>query len=1106
MSTQRSQSNPVVGLRNCARGFVLPSRMKFKSGHLPSGIVPVLGATGMRRNNDLAGSDMEICTDSDDEGYGIQHSLDSSPQDDKIPNANGHSEFSSYVEKISNMKALNKQGFYGQGNNNLAADAPSAPPLSSSVQEINTVAEQFSTCRANRTPCPGNSSVFSKMDGGSTTKSTQLRSKSQDSTTNRISDPPVRNGTVSSCSILARLPTFHASALGPWYAVCSYEACVRLCLHSWATGCLEAPIFLENECALLRNAFGLHQVLLQPEEELLRKRSSELVSEGAALKPKKTFGKMKIQVKKVKMALDPPTGCSFSSLKQSKVKLESLRLRMSNVKSTLSSEWKALRKDRVAPPIPANGSFSCKSMAYVHACTHYLKEVSGLVRIGVTTFRNNSSSYEVVQETYSCSLRLKSSTEEDTVRIQPGSNETHVFLPDGLGDDLVIDVLDSKGKYYGRVVAQVADIAEDPCGPVAETVAYDLVLEAALKAQHIQQRNLLIHGTWRWLVTEFGSYYGISDAYTKLRYLSYVMDVATPTADCLNLVYELLLPVVMKGKNKRALSHQEVGLGFPLPGSCSSIEWFLGILSLEDVLLSNRILGEISVQIEQTIALVFENYKSLDESSPSGMMDVLRPASGLVAPALAPALKLYTLLYDILSPEAQLKQCSLNLPLFEVRISVQTAVKKRCRRHLAETDELLTSNSNNSTMDPVLLNLHHRSFVDLPNLSSSIYSTGLCNRLRAFFEGSPPNGLSPPVTELVIATADFQRDLSEWNISPIKGGVDAKELFHSYIIRWIEEKRLALLELCKVDKVKWSSVRSQNFTNPFVDDMYDRLKETLVEYEVILHRWPEYAFVLESAIADVERAIVEILDKNYADVLSPLRDNMIPIKLGLKYVQKIAKGNVCPYTVPDELGILLNSMKRMLDVLRPKIETQLKFCVSCIPNGGSDVPGDRLSEVTVMLRTKFKSYIQAVVEKLAENSRLHNATKLKKIIQEANESIAESDVRGRMQPLKDLVAKTIDYLHSLFDTQLFLIICRGFWDCMGQDVLRILQSRKDNMGCYKGSRVILTVLDDMFALEIQQLLGNALQEKDLQPPRSIVEVRAMLCKDAGTEKGNNYYY
>ena len=32
------------------------------------------------------------------------------------------------------------------------------------------------------------------------------------------------------------------------------------------------------------------------------------------------------------------------------------------------------------------------------------------------------------------------------------------------------------------------------CGSVAETVAYDLVLEVAMKAQHFQHRNLLIHG------------------------------------------------------------------------------------------------------------------------------------------------------------------------------------------------------------------------------------------------------------------------------------------------------------------------------------------------------------------------------------------------------------------------------------------------------------------------------------------------------------------------------------------------------------------------------------------------------------------------------------
>ncbi|RHN53989.1 hypothetical protein MtrunA17_Chr5g0401841 [Medicago truncatula] len=39
---------------------------------------------------------------------------------------------------------------------------------------------------------------------------------------------------------------------------------------------------------------------------------------------------------------------------------------------------------------------------------------------------------------------------------------------------------------------------------------------------------------------------------TKLRYLSYVMDVPTPTTDCLNLVYDLLEPPVITRKNSNA--------------------------------------------------------------------------------------------------------------------------------------------------------------------------------------------------------------------------------------------------------------------------------------------------------------------------------------------------------------------------------------------------------------------------------------------------------------------------------------------------------------------------------------------------------------------------
>ncbi|KAF3642695.1 hypothetical protein FXO38_20974 [Capsicum annuum] len=36
---------------------------------------------------------------------------------------------------------------------------------------------------------------------------------------------------------------FMPSALGPWHRVLPYDARVRLCLHAWARGCVEASMF-----------------------------------------------------------------------------------------------------------------------------------------------------------------------------------------------------------------------------------------------------------------------------------------------------------------------------------------------------------------------------------------------------------------------------------------------------------------------------------------------------------------------------------------------------------------------------------------------------------------------------------------------------------------------------------------------------------------------------------------------------------------------------------------------------------------------------------------------------------------------------------------------
>ncbi|CAM0944009.1 unnamed protein product [Alopecurus aequalis] len=1001
------------------------------------------------------------------------------------------------------------------------SDVPSAPPINDYSQEASPTPHCDTRTSANASVSDGSAVQKEENDDG--ILGANLPGKTDRSTLNG------RHSSRPSSSIPLRVPTFHASLQGPWYSVLAYDACVRLCLHAWARGCMEAPVFLENECTLLRDKFSLQDVLLRSEEELMTKRASELVTEGAASKPKKTIGKMKVQVRKVRMSVDMPSGCNFSSLPV--VKFDSVKHRLSNVQSSITSGWESVRRVQVSPHLPPNSSFSKHSIAYMQASAQYIKQVSGLLKVGVTTLRSSSAD-EIQQETYSCKLRLKSSPEDDVVPMQPGSGETHVFFPDSLGDDLIIDVSDSKGKPCGRVVAQVATMAEEPAdklrwwsiyrepehelvgrvhlyvqyataadenntkyGSVAETVAYDIVLEVAMKAQHIQQRNLVLQGSWKWLLTEFASYYGVSDAYTKLRYLSYIVDIATPTADWLNLVHELLLPVLMKSHGAATLSHQE-----------------------------NRILGEVEEQIEQTLAMVFENYKCLDESMVSGLVENFRPPTGSAASALEPAIKLYSLLHDVLSPEAQLRLCGY----------FQAAARKRSRRHMIETDEFVAGSSEGIKMDLVSfttayqkmkslchnlrneiftdieIHNHHilPSFVDLPNLTASIYSVELSNRLRSFLVACPPAGPSPPVADLVIATADFQKDLASWNICPIKAGVDAKELFHLYIVLWIEDKRRALLDNCRLDKIKWSGVRTQHMTTPFVDEMYDLLKNTLTEYEVIICRWPEYIFVLENAIADVEKAVIDSLERQYADILAPLKDCIAPKKFGLKYVQKLTKRNsTCPYIVPEDLGILLNTMKRLLDVLRPRIESHLRSWSSCIPHGGNSAAiGERLSEVTVTLRAKFRNYMQAVVEKLSENTRMQNTTKLKKIIQDSKELVMESDIRSRMQDLKDQLIEAINHVHKVSEVHVFVAICRGLWDRMGKDVLSFLENRKENRAWYKGARVAVSVLDDTFASQMQQLLGNTLQQKDLEPPRSIMEVRSILCKDAPRQKNSSFYY
>uniref|UniRef100_A0A0D9VEN7 Uncharacterized protein n=1 Tax=Leersia perrieri TaxID=77586 RepID=A0A0D9VEN7_9ORYZ len=572
-------------------------------------------------------------------------------------------------------------------------------------------------------------------------------------------------------------------------------------------------------------------------------------------------------------------------------------------------------------------------------------------------------------------------------------------------------------------------------GPAVDTIVYDMILEAAMRAQNFNSKMLHVSGSWKWLLDEFSDYYGVSEAYRKLRYLSYILNVATPTKDCLELTYELLLPV-MKARVDRTLTRQERSI----------------LLDCED-------------QIKSLLAVVFENYKSLDENSPSGLSDLFGPIPDCAAPSLAPAVQIFS-----------------------------TAAAKRCRRHMIETDEFMSSNNDSLLTDPMAISAAYLKMktiynsIDLPNIAASLYSTVLCKRLKGFLSASPPSRPLEHVAELLIATADFERDLDSWQVRPVHGGVVSRELFHGYIM--IEDTRLQLLDNCRADKFSCPAVST---TSMFVEQMYEQIKESINEYGVVINRWPHYLMSLESAIADVEREIMKALEKQYMETLIPLRDG-IP-KILEKQVQRLTRRqSISPYVVPNQLGTFMNTVKRMLDVLYCRVEDSIKSWAAYLTiTNGNAVFGEQMNSITVMLRKKYKKYLQAIVEKLVSNAQANRNSRLKRILEETRESEGEGEIRERMQPLRVHLADCIYNLHEVFSIRIFVAICRGFWDKLGQIVLRFLESRKENRIWYRGSDYALGILDDVFASEMQKLLGNSLQEKDLDPPQSVLDARSILC-------------
>lgn len=72
-----------------------------------------------------------------------------------------------------------------------------------------------------------------------------------------------------------------------------------------------------------------------------------------------------------------------------------------------------------------------------------------------------------------------------------------------------------------------------------------------------------------------------------------------------------------------------------------------------------------------------------------------------------------------------------------------------------------------------------------------------------------------------------------------------------------------------------------------------------------------------------------------------------------------------------QLGIFLNTLKRILDVLHCRVEDILNSWASCLPVIGDKKTlfGEQMNGITVLLRTKYKTYLQAIIGNLVNSVR-----------------------------------------------------------------------------------------------------------------------------------------
>ena len=281
------------------------------------------------------------------------------------------------------------------------------------------------------------------------------------------------------------------------------------------------------------------------------------------------------------------------------------------------------------------------------------------------------------------------------------------------------------------------------CRPSAQRL-YDILLRVALRDLGFGPRRLLVSGKWKWLVAEFAAVHGVSAAHQRLALMYHLLGASTPTKDCLDAVASELKPLIRLRDNEQLSAQEKVQLASAI------------------------------ARVERLLSSALENFRALDDSRPSGYLDVptaVEPRR-CIAP-LSSAVELHACLHDPLLPDSQKL----------LRDRLRGAARRRYRQVVFDVEQ---HHQRLECSDVELLALEHDAMAELarrlrveleadgeiaarPVLGPSVrleplmghqYAALLSQRLRQSLRQSPPSRPTRSALGMINSVADLETDIA----------------------------------------------------------------------------------------------------------------------------------------------------------------------------------------------------------------------------------------------------------------------------------------------------------------------------------------------------------